>query len=753
MLRSTARRAAVLFILTFAGASAVAAQSQLSIDRAALDRSALDRAAPLEITRLPRTIEFDGRPTDAEWAGIPDLPLTMYFPTFRGTPKERSVIRVTYDNENLYAAGWFYDTDASGIRINSLYRDRWNGDDAFAIYIDAFNDNQTAKWFGITPAGMRFDLLVSNDGEALNASWDGFWEAKTTITDEGWFVEVRIPFSTLGFQSTDDVVTMGLTVTRLVSRTNERVTFPDIDPQFEFRQPSQARDITLRGVRASRPVWVTPYVLSGANQRTGLDGGGTEWITRHDPARWEAGGDLRYAVSANSTLDLTVNTDFAQVEADDQQVNLDRFSLFFPEKRRFFQERSAVFDFETGAGSRLFHSRRIGLTDDAQPVPVMGGARYVGRAGEWDLGLLGMRTEQVGVMPGENFGVLRARRRIIDDYSTVGAMLTTRTGDRTNTGLGVDAQIHLFGDDYFRGSLAATIDEAEVGDGSFADRSAFTLDWQRRASRGIWYDVTLARAGRSYDPGIGFISRGDYTQAETALNYFIFTDASRTWRRVFPGMYLAGTYRNGDGVLESGRLAVWIEAESKSGDLAWIEPQLFREDVATPFSIAGKVDVPVGGYTFANLWLYWAMNAGRRIRATTDLQTGTYFHGYRTQLTFTPTWNVSPHLELGLSYLGNYLRFGDRDQSADIHLARLRIYTALNAKASGNAFVQYNSTTNRVDLNLRLRYNFREGTDLWIVYNEGLLTDREIDDPLIPRRPFSASRGVTIKYSRTFTFG
>src|SRR5687768_11584785 len=203
--------------------------------------SAQTPTAAVPLTRLNGAVSIDGMPDEPAWREIAPLPLTMYAPVFRGAPTQRTEIRVAYDDEYFYAAGWFYDSEPSGIRVNSLYRDRWNGDDAFAIYIDAFNDNRTSKWFGTTPAGMRFDVLVSDDGVTANDSWDGFWIAKTSVTAEGWFAEIRIPFSTLGFEvGADGRAVMGLTVTRLVSRLNERVTFPAIDPKFPFRNPSVA---------------------------------------------------------------------------------------------------------------------------------------------------------------------------------------------------------------------------------------------------------------------------------------------------------------------------------------------------------------------------------------------------------------------------------------------------------------------------------------------------------------------------------
>jgi hypothetical protein len=467
---------------TFAvGAGPAGAQSAGA--QAAGAQAAGAQTAPMVLPRLKGRIEVDGVLDDVAWMRVPPLPLTMYFPTFRGQPAQRSDIRVAYDDDFLYAAGWFHDDNPGGIRINSLYRDRWNGDDAFAIYVDAFNDNQNSKWFGTTPGGIRFDLLVSDDGATLNESWDAVWDARTTVTADGWFAEVRIPFSTLGFQAQEGTAVMGLTVTRLVSRTGERVTFPAIDPQFEFRQPSRAMDAVLEGVQSNTLLHLTPYLLAGATRAAVLETGAPAFTAdRNEPA--EIGLDLRYAVAGNLTLDLSANTDFAQVEADDQQVNLDRFSLFFPEKRRFFQERSGIFEFTIGEDGRLFHSRRIGLTQDRRPLPVMAGARLVGRVGEWDLGILSMQTESIGEAAGENFGVARVRRRVFDPFSLVGAMLTTRVGgSEHNIAAGADALLRLFGDDYLTAKWAASGQSGEGRDVGFLDRSQFFLQWQRRATR------------------------------------------------------------------------------------------------------------------------------------------------------------------------------------------------------------------------------------------------------------------------------
>jgi hypothetical protein len=731
------RLSAFLVVLAVASAAPVAAQA----------------TQPLELTRLTLPIVIDGVPDEPAWRQVAPLPLTMYTPVFRGTPTQRTAIRVAYDDEFFYAAGWFYDSDApGGVRINSLYRDRWNGDDAFAIYIDAFNDKRNAKWFGTTPGGIRFDQLVSDDGATLNESWDTFWTAETTVTDSGWFAEVRIPFSTLGFDVDENGrAVMGLTVTRLVSRIQERVTFPEIDPKFEFRRPSVARDVVLRDVRTRKPVYVTPYVLMG-HARHAVSPGTPDFRNDRDQPR-ELGLDVRYPLSPALTLDLTANTDFAQVEADDQQVNLDRFPLFYPERRRFFQEGSGVFDFAMGSNTRLFNSRRIGLTADGTPIPVLGGARLVGRAGGWDVGFLEMQTDQLGIYPTENFGVVRFRRPVLNQWSTVGFMGTSYVGGaRQNVALGADGSLRVQGDNYLTVKWAADIDDDERPGTDLGSRSIVDARWERRTARGLAYSFFGTHAGRDFRPELAFMQRTNFTTANFVTNWYFFTDKHRVLRRVYPGALAFSTWRNTDRTLESGQYAVWVQWDTKSGGGGWIEPKLFLENVLTPFNIGGKVDIPAGAYDFADLQLYLSMATGRRLRTSLDARAGTYFDGTRAQAILTPTWNVSPHLELGGEYRMTSLRFPSRDQSADLHVARLRIGTALNAQASGNAFVQYNSTTGSLDLNLRLRYAFAEGTDLWLVYNEGLDTDRPDAIVGVPQSPLSLSRALMVKYTHTLGF-
>ena len=354
--------------------------------------------------------------------------------------------------------------------------------------------------------------------------------------------------------------------------------------------------------------------------------------------------------------------------------------------------------------------------------------------------------------PSENFGVLRLRRPVLNAFSTVGMMLTSYAGGgRNNVGLGADGSFRVMGDEFLTLKYAGTVDEADGGGVTFARRSLFDLRWERRTGRGLQYNINSTRMGRDFRPELGFLQRRDFTTANVVGNYYFFTDRSRIFRRVYPGALAFSTFRNSSGVLESGQYAFWVQWDTKAGGGGWVEPKWFHDDVAQGFDI-GRVHIPKGSYDYEDLQINLSMAAGRKVRTGMDFRTGSYFDGTRTQLVLTPTWNLSRHFEVGGDYQFTRLRFEVRDQKENVQVARLRVRAALDARASGNAFVQFNSVSDRLDFNVRLRYAFAEGTDLWLVYNEGVDTD-PLRDPLLGiSSPTSLARSVILKYTHTLGF-
>ncbi len=708
---------------------------------------------PMALPRIEGEITVDGRVTEPAWTEISPLPLTMYQPTYQGGIKERTEIRVGYDDEFLYVSGRLHDANPEGIRTNTLYREEYSGDDTFAIVLDPFNDNENALWFFVTPAGVRFDLAVSNDGGGADSNWDTFWTAEATQTDEGWFAEMRIPLSSLGFQAEGDRATMGMIAYRYIARRNERYIFPDIPPNWDlgFAKPSQARDVTLRNVESERPAYLTPYALGGLDQEALRTDDGTAFRQQRDATR-EIGGDLKYNVTNNFTLDLTANTDFAQVEADPQRINLTRFSLFFPEKRRFFKERASTFAFNTGGADRLFNSRRIGLVD-GEPVRIWGGARLVGRVGDWDVGVLNMQTAEnanLGV-PGENFGVARVRRRVFNETSYAGGIVVSRVGtDSTyNVGYGLDGVFRLFGDEYLTVKGAQTVDHALVQDDAFEplDATLGLLRWERRRSEGLHYQGTVRRAGADYRPDVGFSRREDFTEGRAGVVYGWFPEAGSSIRKVTPEASGEVILRNADGSVQSARAEHEWEAEFDDGRRLEAEGGVRVEALRDTLSLPERTEVPDGRYTFYSAKLEHGPPEGQLLRTSVSTYLGTFYDGWRWQIEASPTWNLSRHLELGGTYQANVVRFPDRNQQFVAHVARSRVRAALNKQISTNAFLQYNSAANRATANVRFRYNFGEGNDLWVVYSEGVNLDRTRTTPTLPR---TDARSVLVKYTYTF---
>lgn len=317
---------------------------------------------PLALPRLDGVIEIDGDLSDVAWQAIPPVELTVQTPRFGAPPTEETTIRVAYDDAAMYVGAWMYDSDPDEIKVYSVARDVDNGGDFLNLVIDGFNDNQNAVVFSTTPSGNRIDRQVRNDLQGPNPasiSWNTFWDVEVSRDERGWFAEMRVPFSSLRFQEAGGRVVMGLSVNRLIGRKNERQIFPAIPPNWPGAafKPSQLRDVSLEGIRSRRPIFITPYAGTRHSTNTTLVADPSRY-ERHGDLDVDIGGDLKYAVTNNLNLDLTVNTDFAEVEVDDERVNLTRFSLFFPERRQFFLEREGTFDFGVAGLDRPFYKDR-----------------------------------------------------------------------------------------------------------------------------------------------------------------------------------------------------------------------------------------------------------------------------------------------------------------------------------------------------------------------------------------------------------
>ena len=478
------------------------------------------------ISKLKGTINFDGIPDDIAWKDQEPFNLIQYQPNHGHKPSEETDVRMGFDDNFFYVGASLYYQDVSMIQATGKKRDYAQQTcDWFGFHMDTYNDNQNAMVFYTNPNGLRFDASVKRDlksfDQDVNFSWNTFWEVKTVIDDKGWYAEFKIPLSSLRFQEENGSVTMGLTIARFIPAKNEMDIYPDIPLDYNNGtwMPSLSNDVQFNGLCSKKPLYLTPYILAGYSREAVLDEAGTAYKYDHSP-KFDAGLDFKMGLTNKLTMDVTVNTDFAQVEADDQQINLSRYSVFFPEKRVFFQEKADAFDFSMGGPNNLFYSRRIGLNND-EPVRILGGLRVSGRAGNWDIGLLDLQTAGINQLPSENFGVIRLKKTAFNEYSYVGGMLTSRIdvdgGYNVNSGL--DCSIRALGDDYMTIHAVRTFETGLKQDSKLLEPMRAQFVWERRRDEGLSYDLTLTYSGKEFNPEMGFVWREDYYGLYNMFSY------------------------------------------------------------------------------------------------------------------------------------------------------------------------------------------------------------------------------------------
>ncbi|MBN1158688.1 MAG: carbohydrate binding family 9 domain-containing protein [Bacteroidales bacterium] len=713
-----------------------------------------------QIKKLSSPIEFDGKPVESSWNELNHFSLTQHSPNYNVEPTEEGDLIIGYDNEYVWIAARMYMKNPAQIHANSKKRDEPAivNMDHIAVQLDTYNDNENALIFITNPNAARIDYAISNDASMgggsipFNYNWNTFWDVKTSRDDKGWYAEIRIPFSSLKFKPENNITTMGLSIRRVISASNEMDTWPAIDPKYGTTantMPSLMGTISFEGVQPSKPVYVSPYVIGGNSRTWALNTERTEYV-RDDEPEVNAGLDVKYNINSSLTLDLTANTDFAQVEADDQQVNLTRYSLYFPEKRMFFQERSSLFDFSLGGRSNLFYSRNIGLSQ-GETVRIYGGARLTGRMGKWDLGLLDMQTEEHGETPGENFGVIRTRRQVINPYSFVGGIFTSRLGmdGSHNFAYGLDGIFRVFGNDYFGVKIAQTYDDKIGNRFNSIDPMFFSANWERRTQKGLIYQLGYSYSGEEFNPGIGFVNKGSLQGFTGNLSYGWMPGRESKIYLITAGVDASRTTRLLDGNLESLSVSPSLSVEAKSGYIASLSATYQEEGVLFDFPISSGMIIAAGNYSFTDASLRISSPTSKKIHASLSTTMGEFYDGTRYNFSFSPTFNMIPGLQVSGSYQFNHIEFSQRDEKVDLHIGSGKVIYMISTKLTASLLVQYNSTSSNLVSNFRFRFNPREGNDFYLVFNSNRSLEKE---PVIPELPDYFNRTILLKYTHTFIF-
>ena len=697
-------------------------------------------------TQLDSAPVVDGTITnDVAWEGaVPTTGFWQVQPNDGMAATQKTEVYVGFTDDALYIGVMAFDDDPDGIIVTDSRRDSsLNDTDAFLFVIDGLLDRQNGYVFGTNAAGIEYDGQVIKEGAgddfgsgggAFNLNWDGTWTVSSKITDVGWSAEFRIPFHTLRY-GRGDVQDWGINFQRNIRRNNEIAYWAPLERNRNLYRISEAGTLHDIAPPPQRNLQITPYVLG--QWRDNGDAEGSESDS-------DFGFDIKYSVTPSLTLDLTYNTDFAQVEADEIQLNLDRFNLFFPEKRPFFLENAGQFAVGNGEEVEMFFSRRIGIAGDGTPIPVEGGARLSGKIGETtNVGLIYMRTEAVDdLAPGNAFSVARVSQEL-PNRSSLGAIFVGREGDGSyllpadldsNKTYAVDGRWGIGDNVLLQGWVARTETPALTGrDDAFSFKADYNaVKWAANAS--------YTEVGEDFNPEVGFLARREYKKLSAFLMRRIRPEDLWGLLEIRPHVSYNG-YWKFDGFQETGILHMDIHWEWKSSAEFHTGYNLTRAGVLEPFQIVPGVIVPPGTYDHGELALVYFTNQSKPLSFSLRTVVGGRFGGDRISLAPTVNYRIGETFrsELSINYNDYDLPYPNGQFTAN--LARLRLSYSFSPKIQLQALVQYNDTNERLGTNLRFSWLRNANSGFFLVYNE---VDEQADGGLPTGREF------ILKYSHIF---
>jgi len=696
--------------------------------------------------RISEPIVLDGLLRENPWKSAEPLTDFTQRELHEGEPPtEKTEVRVLFDEKNLYIGVVCHDSDPSAIVNKELMWDGdLKGDDYFAFVLDTFSDNRSAFYFSTNPNGALHDGLVKNV-EEINDDWDGVWDVRARITEDGWTAEFMIPFMTLRFPKTD-VQEWGVNFSRQIRRKNEKVLWTAWGRDDGILQLSKAGRLTgLDNIRRGKRTEIKPYVLGGAEKERGRDVDDT----------FKYGLDIKYPITSNLTLDFTMKTDFAQVESDKEQINLTRFSLEYPEKRDFFLEGAEIYDFTQGesryGGVRLFYSRRIGITPDPdrREVPILGGGKLTGKTGPYSIGVMNMQTEEKTVInaeggenvyPSTNYTVIRIKRDVLDQ-SYIGFLgtMVNRAGKPDNTLTGIVEQDRFInrqrnhmgavdfayntstflGDKNFsvQGYAAASVTPGLDGD-NFAGR--LSIDYPNDLIDTYFFYHGI---GRNFNPEMGFLRRVGIQEYNTKLRYMPRVNIPFIRKLMIePYSWSYITDMSNRMVTRTFTMRP-IGFMLDSGDVFSFERHWHYDYLDYAYNIFGDKYVKEGGYTFEHWFVRYESEKSRAVSFDLMSSWGGYYSGERRMFSSAFTFKINKYLALTPDM--TYYHVDLKNDSFIARRASLKLQTNVSTRLTSSTFVQWNNESREAALNFRVHYIPKIGSDLYIAYNQ--LWDEEED--------------------------
>ena len=727
-------------------ALALLTAAQTSAGPATVARTAPDKVT-VRAVRIDTPLKIDGRLDEQVYASVEPISGFLQQEPREGEPAtERTDAWILFDDDNLYVCARNWDSHPERDIANELRRDNGNilGNENFTFVIDTFHDGRNGYLFQTNPLGALRDMVVTDDQQ--NSSWNGIWYVKTGRFEHGWTLEVAIPFKTLRYRGSGPQ-TWGINLRRLVKWKNEWSYLSLVPAALGAggvsRMASAATVVGLETPAQSKNVELKPYAVSSLTTDRTL-----KEPFENDP-KGNAGFDVKYGLTRGLIVDATYRTDFAQVEEDLQQINLTRFSVFFPEKRDFFIEGQGIFDFggvqslgTPGDVPLLFFSRQIGL-NAGQEVPVAGGARLTGRAGLYSIGLLNIQTEDkpsAGALA-TNFTALRVKRNIFR-RSNVGVIATRRgpsaiAGRDPSYSLGLDATMLFLKSINLTTYYARTSVPGVSGD-TASYRGRFDYNDDRYGA-----SAEHMLIGREFRPEVGYVRRTDFRRSFGSARFSPRPAHSKrirklTWQGVLdyvtdaPGL----TVQNREA---RGTFAI----DFQSSDRLQLDHTRDYELLPARFTIAPGVVVPAGGYDYQASRVAYTLGQQRRMSGTVAASSGTLYNGTKSEVSVGGRWGVVPRFSMEPAITIDWVSLPYGGFTADVLSSRFTLTPT--ARMLVSSLIQYNAGANSLSASVRLRWEYTGGSELFVVYSDGRNT-------LTPGYPDLLNRTFAIKATRLLRF-
>jgi hypothetical protein len=703
----------------------------------------------LRAVRLPEPLQVDGRLEERVYIDVPSVTGFIQQEPNEGEPEtEKTEVWVFYDGANVYFSARLWDSEPERMIANEMRRDNRGifNNENFAVILDTFYDRRNGFLFQTNPLGALWDGQVT-DEEDTNSDWNTIWHVKSAPFPEGWTVEIAIPFKSLRYREGSTQI-WGINFRRIVKWKNEWVYLTPISAAFSRegiqRLSSAATVVGIEPPERSMNLELKPYATGEMVTDRTLS------PPLENDLDADFGFDAKYGVTKSLTFDFTYHTDFAQVEDDEAQVNLTRFDLFFPEKREFFLEGQGIFNFASPGGGDpfqgasdtplLFFSRRIGLVDE-QEVPILAGGRLTGRAGPYSLGFLSISTDELSSAgaPQTNFSVVRVKRDVLR-RSNIGFIGTYRTenldGTGANAAMGLDGNFSLHENLNVNAYFAKTGTPGRTGrDESY--RAALSYDGDRYG-----FDAEHLLVGPDFNPEIGFVLRDDIRKTSVGARFSPRPESLEAVRKFdFEGSY--DYYETTAGEVETELFGFEFRTHFESSDMANVGYGRNYEVLFEPFEIVEGVFIPVGAYEFDRYSASYWFGRQRPVSGWLGLDFGGFFGGERTEIGYWGRVDLGSRFSLEPNIAINWVDLPA--ESFTTELVRLRATYNLSPRSFVGALLQYNSEDDSFSTNVRFRWEYQPGSDLFLVYSEGR-------DTFSPGSPLLESRSFVVKLTRLFRF-